>query len=197
MGEAPRLLDRVRDKIRLKHYSIRTEEAYVQWIRRYILHHAKRHPAEMGAAEVEAFLTHLAVAGRVAASTQNQARSALSFLYKEVLGTELPWLDKVEQAQKPKRLPVVSTVEEARGRWPSSWSRCGRSTGATWRRASATCTCLMRWNASIPPPARAGAGSMYFLRRLLGHEDVATTMIYTHVLNRGGRGVLSPLDRAA
>jgi len=114
MVDAPRLLDRVRNKIRLKHYSIRTEEAYVQWIRRYILHHEKRHPAEMGAAEVEAFLTYLAVAGRVAASTQNQARSALLFLYKEVLDTELPWLDKVEQAQKPKRLPVVLTVEEAR-----------------------------------------------------------------------------------
>lgn len=115
MADPPKLLDRVRDKIRLKHYSIRTEQSYVQWVRRFILHHGKRHPAEMGAAEVEAFLTHLAVAGNVAASTQNQARSALLFLYKEVLGAELPWLDNVEQARKPKRLPVVLTADEARG----------------------------------------------------------------------------------
>ena len=76
----PRLLDQLRDRIRLKHYSIRTEEAYSDWVRRFILFHAKRHPREMGHAEVEAFLTHLAVAGRVAASTQNQAKSALLFL---------------------------------------------------------------------------------------------------------------------
>lgn len=108
----PRLLDRVRDRIRVKHYSIRTEEAYVDWIRRFILFHGKRHPQEMGAPEVEAFLTHLAVAGRVAASTQNQAKSALLFLYREVLSTELPWLDKVTQARAPKRLPVVLTRDE-------------------------------------------------------------------------------------
>lgn len=89
-ASAPRLLDRVRDKIRLKHYSLRTEQAYLDWIRRFILHHGKRHPDEMGATEVEAFLTHLAVAGKVAASTQNQAKSALLFLYREVLETMLP-----------------------------------------------------------------------------------------------------------
>lgn len=114
MSQPPKLLDRVRERIRLKHYSIRTEDAYVQWIKRFIIHHGKRHPAEMGAAEVEAFLTHLAVEGQVSASTQNQARSALLFLYKEVLGVELPWLDNVEQAKKPKRLPVVLTEEEVR-----------------------------------------------------------------------------------
>ncbi|QDX80713.1 integrase [Denitratisoma sp. DHT3] len=109
----PRLLDQVKAKIRLKHYSLRTEQAYVDWIRRFILHHGKRHPKEMGAVEVEAFLTHLAVAGRVAASTQNQAKSALLFLYREVLGSELPWLDNVEKAKAPKRLPVVLTRVEA------------------------------------------------------------------------------------
>src|SRR5450755_2160566 len=93
----PKLLDQVRGKIRVKHYSIRTEQAYVDWIRRFILHSGKRHPRDLGATEVEAFLTHLAVAGRVAASTQNQAKSALLFLYREVLEEELPWLDKVEQ----------------------------------------------------------------------------------------------------
>src|SRR5258706_5903643 len=89
------LLDRVRDKIRLKHYSIRREQAYVDWIKRFILFHGKQHPADLGAAEVEAFLTHLAVDGRVSASTQNQAKSALLFLYRETLGIELPWLDHV------------------------------------------------------------------------------------------------------
>ena len=83
------LLDRVRDRIRLKHYSFRTEQAYCDWIKRFILFHGKRHPSGLGAAEVEAFLTSLAVEGRVAASTQNQAKSALLFLYKEVLGVEL------------------------------------------------------------------------------------------------------------
>jgi integron integrase len=107
-----RLLDQLSDRIRFKHYSIRTEQAYSGWVRRFILFHNKRHPREMGAHEVEAFLTHLAVAGRVSASTQNQAKSALLFLYKEVLETELPWLDDVESAKAPKRLPVVLMPEE-------------------------------------------------------------------------------------
>ena len=109
----PRLLDRVRDKIRLKHYSLRTEQAYVDWIKRYIHFHHKRHPSELGATDVEAFLTHLAAVREVAASTQNQAKSALLFLYKEVLGNELPWLEHVEKAKAPRRIPVVLTREEA------------------------------------------------------------------------------------
>ncbi len=108
----PRLLDQVRGKIRLKHYSIRTEQAYTDWSKRYILHFDKRHPRDLGAVEVEQFLTYLAVQGNVAASTQNQAKSALLFLYKEVLGTALPWLDEVEQAKTSKRLPVVLTQDE-------------------------------------------------------------------------------------
>ncbi len=110
--EPPQLLDLVRGKIRLKHYSIRTEQAYVDWIKRYIFHFDKRHPKDLGADEVEAFLTHLAVVGKVSASTQNQAKSALLFLYKEVLGQSLPWLDKVEQAKVPKHLPVVLSQAE-------------------------------------------------------------------------------------
>jgi len=113
LTQSPRLLDQVRGKIRLKHYSIRTEEAYVDWIKRFVLHFDKRHPSEMGAREVEAFLTHLAVQGRVAAATQNQAKSALLFLYREVLERDLPWLEGVERAKAPKRLPVVLTQEEA------------------------------------------------------------------------------------
>jgi len=106
-----KLLDQVRDAIRLKHYSIRTEEAYVSWIRRYILFHNKRHPTEMGAPQVEAFLTHLAVKDNVAASTQNQALSALLFLYREVLHQDLGPVDAM-RAKHPKRLPTVLTKEE-------------------------------------------------------------------------------------
>ncbi|MCK9388055.1 MAG: integron integrase [Sulfuritalea sp.] len=112
MSNPPKLLDQVREKLRVKHYAIRTEQTYVDWIRRFILFHDKRHPKDMGASDIETFLTHLAVAGKVAASTQNQAKSALLFLYREVLEIELPWLDKVTQAKAPKRLPVVLTVEE-------------------------------------------------------------------------------------
>jgi len=95
----PRLLDRVRDRIRVRHYSIRTEQAYLDWIKRFIRFHGKRHPVDLGRSEVEAFLTHLAVAGNVAASTQNQAKSALLFMYRDVLGIELPWLADVTPAR--------------------------------------------------------------------------------------------------
>jgi integron integrase len=110
----PRLLDRVREAIRTRHYSRRTEKAYVHWIKRYIFFHGKRHPAELGAPEVTAFLTSLAVHDQVAASTQNQALSALLFLYREVLGVELPWLDDVVRAKRPLHLPVVLTRDEVR-----------------------------------------------------------------------------------
>src|SRR5262245_31206675 len=110
--QEPKLLVRLRNKLRLKHYSIRTEQAYVDWARRFIHFHGLRHPAGMGAQEVEAFLTHLAVHGKVAASTQNQAKSALLFLYRDVLESELPWLAKVEQARASTRLPVVLTERE-------------------------------------------------------------------------------------
>jgi integron integrase len=108
----PKLLDQVRDKLRVKHYAIRTEQSYVDWIKRYIYFHGKTHPKDLGAQDVEAFLTHLAVAGKVSASTQNQAKSALLFLYRMVLEIKLPWLDNVTQAKAPKKLPVVLTVSE-------------------------------------------------------------------------------------
>ncbi|MEK6747640.1 MAG: integron integrase [Pseudomonadota bacterium] len=111
-NSAPRLLDQVRDAIRVRHYSLRTEQSYLGWIKRYILFHNKTHPKDMGVAHVEAFLSHLAVQGQVAASTQNQALSSILFLYKEVLKTALPWLDNVVRAKRPAHLPVVLTVAE-------------------------------------------------------------------------------------
>lgn len=317
----PKLLDQVRDRIRRKHYSLRTEEAYV-WIKRFIFFHGKRHPREMGAAEVEKFLTHLAVAGRVSASTQNQAMSALLFLYKEVLEQALPWLDNVESAQRPKRLPVVLTVEEveallarvhgtvglmlrliygtgmrimecvrlrvkdvdfARGEiiiregkgskdrvtmlpaslaaplqqhlarvkalhasdlkagfgdvylpyalarkypnagrewcwqyvFPSSKLSLDPRTGIKrrWHTHENNIQRAMRQalrDADTPKPATPHTLRHSFathllqagydirtVQELLGHKDVSTTMIYTHVLNRGGRAVVSPLDVSA
>jgi integron integrase len=109
----PKLLDRVRWHLRVKHYSIRTEELYVQWIRRFILFHQKRHPTEMGEEEIAAFLSHLAIHGRVAASTQNQAFSALLFLYQQVLDRKLDYLAGVERVKRPPKLPVVLTKKEA------------------------------------------------------------------------------------
>ena len=110
----PKLLDQVRNLIRVRHYSIRTEEAYTYWIREFILFHKKRHPANLGAPDVASFLTYLATVRKVAASTQNQAASAILFLYRDVLGLDIGWLDDVERAKKPSRLPVVFTREEAR-----------------------------------------------------------------------------------
>lgn len=107
MEAKPKLLAVVRDKMRARHFSYRTEQAYVGWIRRFILHHGKRHPAEMGAAEVESFLTHLAVERRVSASTQNQALGAILFLYRQALETDLPWLENVVRARKSVHVPVV------------------------------------------------------------------------------------------
>ncbi|MFN8644018.1 MAG: phage integrase N-terminal SAM-like domain-containing protein, partial [Candidatus Binatia bacterium] len=107
MARSPRLLDQVRAALRARHYSLRTEEAYVGWIRRFILHHGKRHPATMGPAEITAFLSALAVERNVSASTQNQALAGLLFLYRYVLGCDPGWLDGIVRARRPRRLPVV------------------------------------------------------------------------------------------
>lgn len=110
----PKLLDRVRREIRLRHYSIRTESAYVEWIRRFIIFNGKRHPRELGPVEVASFLSHLAADRGVAPATQGQAKSAILFLYKVVLDVQLPWLEEVVAARNPRRLPVVLTVTEVR-----------------------------------------------------------------------------------
>ncbi|MFH0343894.1 MAG: integron integrase [Chromatiales bacterium] len=114
MQDKPKLLDQVREKLRVRHYSIRTEQAYVDWIKRFVLFHRKRHPETMGNREISEFISHLATHRKVAASTQNQALSALVFLYQEVLGREIGWLDDLERAKRPSRLPVVLTQAEVR-----------------------------------------------------------------------------------
>jgi len=125
----PRLLDQVRDSIARRHYSYRTEQAYIHWIKRFIYFSGKRHPGEMGAQEVTEFLNHLARDRDVAAATQNQALSALLFLYREVLATPLPWLDALERAKRPARLPSVLTRAEVQ-------RILVQLTGAKWLMAS-------------------------------------------------------------
>jgi integron integrase len=114
VASSPKLLDRVRWHLRVKHYSIRTEQAYIDWIRRFILFHHKRHPNEMGERDITNFLTHLAVDKHVAASTQNQAFAALLFLYQHVLERKLDFIDNVQRVTRPAKLPVVFTPAEAR-----------------------------------------------------------------------------------
>ena len=125
----PRLLDVVRDAIRRRHYSYRTEDTYLHWIRRFNLFSGRRHPRELGAAEVTAFLNHLVAQRHVAAATQNQALAALLFLYKEVLVQPLPWLEGIEHAKRPIRRPTVLTEDEAR-------QLLGRLRGTKWLMAS-------------------------------------------------------------
>jgi len=320
--KAPRLLDQVRERICVLHYSRSTEKTYLYWIRFYIHFHGLRHPRDMGAAEVEAFLSHLAAARDVSASTQNQAMHAVLFLYKQVLGVELPWLDNITHAKPSKRLPVVLTQGEAqlllaatrgtpglvvrllygtgmrlmeglrlrvkdvdfernqitiragkggkdrvtmlpasivpdlrahiaqRRIWhdkdlatghadvelPHALERKYPNAGREWgwqyifaaadystdprtgvvRRHHVHEKTIQRQvkeaaqRAGINKPAHPHTLRHSFathlleagydirtVQELLGHSDVATTMIYTHVLNKGGRGVVSPLDRVA
>jgi integron integrase len=322
-AQPKKLLDQVCDKIRFKHYSLSTENTYLSWIKQFILYHGKRHPADMGAAEVETFLTYLATQRHVSSSTQNQALSAILFLYREVLAITLPWLDSFERSKKPQRLPVVLTTSEVQAllreaataptpinliikllygtgmrlmeavrlrvkdvelarkeiivrdgkggkdrvtMLPDSLLEAIRAQlvlRREWHEQDMVLNKVDVWlpdalavkypnaskewgwqyvfaakNYSIDPRSKTerrhhveekqvqryvkkaalGAGiakpttphtlrhsfaihllqSGYDIRtvqELLGHSDVSTTMIYTHVLNKGGRGVLSPLDQ--
>ena len=113
-SDEPGLFEQVRHKIRFLHYSLRTERAYLDWIRRYVAFHGRKHPRHLGPEHVTAFLSSLAIDRNVSASTQNQALSALPFLYRNVLAVELPWLNEISRAKRPRRLPVVLTQQEVR-----------------------------------------------------------------------------------
>ena len=316
----PKLLEQVRTVIRTRHYSLSTEQTYIHWIKQYIIFNSKRHPADMGAEEVSAFLSYLAVSRKVAASTQNQALAAILFLYRHVLKQELPWLENVERAKRPTRVPLVFTREEVNSVLShlshTSWLMASllygsglrlkecltlrvkdldfqyrqivvrEAKGAKDRKTMLPLSLieplkqqLLRVKALHERDLREGFGEVYLpyalarkfphasrdwiwqyvfpsdqlsrdplsdqLRRhhvsesvlqravkdavraaginkpgtchtlrhsfathllengydirtvqeLLGHKDLNTTMIYTHVLNRGGKGVKSPLDR--
>lgn len=195
----PKLLDQVRSAIRVRHYSRRTEDSYVHWIRRFILFHGKRHPSEMGEREITAFLSDLAVTKHVAASTQNQALAAILFLYQKTLNMKLDWLEDVVRAKRPRRLPSVLTRDEvhrlldALDGTPQLIARLMYGTGMRLLEAlrlRVKDLDFVRHQVVI----RDGY-DIRTVQELLGHKDQNTTMIYTHVLNRGGRGIRSPLDR--
>lgn len=195
LNQSSTLLGRVREVIRYKHYSIRTERCYVEWVRRFVAFHGRRHPREMGAEEVRAFLGHLAADLQVAASKHQQALSALLFLYREVLGIDLPWLTNLDRPKKPKRTPVVLSrggIERRHHTHEQALQRAIKVAVGLAGIAKPASTHTLRH--SFATHLLESGYDIRTVQELLGHSDVSTTMIYTHVLNRGGRGVVSPLD---
>lgn len=142
---APKLLDQVRGGLRLRHYSLRTEQAYVGWIRRFILANGKRHPVQMGLAEGEAFLTELATRGQVSAGTQNQALAALLFLYRDVLVVDLPWMEHLVRAKRPRRIPVMLSVEEVARLLTMLEGYCRLMAGLLYGSGMRLLECLRLW----------------------------------------------------
>jgi hypothetical protein len=188
----PSLFDRVRQALQSRHYSHRTEQADVAWIERFICFHGKRHPVEMGEGEINQFLTDLAVKQKVSASTQNQALSALLFLYRHVLKREIGNLGAVIRARKPQRLPVVMTRDEVK-------AVLGHLTGDKWLMTSLMYGAGLRLMECLRLRVKDSdfERSEITVRDGKGDKDRRTmlpAMIYTHVLNKGGHGVRSPVD---
>jgi hypothetical protein len=188
-----KLLGEMRDLIRRKHYSIRTEQAYFDWSKRYILFNGKLHPNEIGEAQIVAFLNHLAVKRNVATSTQNQALNAPVFLYKRVLCRKDLTLDNITPAKRSERLPTVFYRGEIARLSPTLTAHqslsppfCTEPACVCWK----DCGC-----ASTTSDSSATRSSCATVQELLGRKVVRTTMIYTHVMNKGPMGVKSPLTR--
>lgn len=171
--QQPRLLTRLSEALRFRRYSFKTENAYVHWARRYIYFLGKRHPKDMGAKEVTAFLNHLANAGQVAAATQNQALSALRFLYRDILEIDLPWLDGLVRAKSAKRLPTDEHIERVK---------------------AIHAVDLAQGLGEAPLPLALAGHNIRVVQQLMGHKHVETTMIYTHVMNGSLAEVCSPAD---
>jgi site-specific recombinase XerD len=186
---AHRLLDQLRERVRYLHYSIRTEEAYVHWVRAFVRFHGLRHPKEMGADEVRTFLCWLAVERRVSVSTHRQALSALLFLYRQVFGQRLPWLDVLDRPQRKPRLPVVLTTAEVRAVLALlEGTHAVQSAGITHPATPHTLR-----HAFTTHLLQAGT-DIRTVQKLLGHSDVSTTVVYAHALEVAGGAVRSPLD---
>lgn len=183
----PRLLGEVRARLRAERYSLRTEQAYLYWINRFVRESGLRHPRDLGGLEVEGFLSRLAVRHHVAASTENQALAAILFLYREVLQLELPWMENVIRAKSPRRLPVVLAKSEVQALFDKLGGCEALMAGLLYGSDLRLLECL-RLRIEDADLAR----NEITVRE---GKDVGTTQIYTHVLNRGPGAMLRPLDR--